>query len=338
MRGPGRESGGCGYGGIMEWTADVSDGDWIREGIDEPWRGTIHDVVPRGFPAYVRVFHPATRERPVDAEWPADGDRRGWEAFLAVPHEVDVESVTWAQTAEAFGTRMHPLAQWTRLVGSDSPYAGGSPRDDAGWRYLDPQQGRLDAASWTALSTVLARHTSSPDDGAVAVWEGWGGFTGGMAYGQSRALFQATDDPQHAEFLSTASRDVFNDVFTKPTWHPGLLSDEISRGPRLELPNRGYVLFRGGVSELTAPDWPARVPWADPNGFPKGYGQTSESPAIVWPADRAWIAVTEIDVDSTVVGGDPALVGELLRTPGLEVQLLPTDASLGWDADDLNRP
>ena len=41
----------------MEWTAGVDAGNWIRERVDDPWRGTIHDVVPRGFAAYARVPH-----------------------------------------------------------------------------------------------------------------------------------------------------------------------------------------------------------------------------------------------------------------------------------------
>ncbi|MDL9977992.1 hypothetical protein [Microbacterium candidum] len=322
----------------MEWTADVSNGDWIREGLDAPWRGTIHDVVPRGFPAYARVFHPATRERPVDGVWPAEDDRRGWQAFMAVPHEIDVEPVTWAETAEAFETRMHPLAQWNRLVRSDSPYSGGTPRDGAGHRYTDPPRGQLDAASWAVLAGVLARHTTTPDDGGVAVWEGWGGLVGGMGYGASRMLFEAGADIQHAEFLAHAARDMFNDVFKKPTWQTGILSDEISRGARLELPGRPYVLFRGGVAELTEDGWPARMPWADHELLAHGLPSNPESPGIVWPADRAWIVVSEVDFDSTIVGCDQALLGELLRTPGLEVQVLPADADLSWDADDLNRP
>ena len=55
-------------------------------------------------------------------------------------------------------------------------------------------------------------------------------------------------DPRHEDFLSHAARDTLNDVFRKPTWQPGTLSDEISKGGRLSLPNRDHVLFRGGVS------------------------------------------------------------------------------------------
>ena len=69
----------------MEWTADVEAGDWIRDRLDDPWQGTIHDVVPRGFPFYTRIFHPATRSKPVGADGPPlpyEPHRRAWDAFV----------------------------------------------------------------------------------------------------------------------------------------------------------------------------------------------------------------------------------------------------------------
>ncbi|QAY59669.1 hypothetical protein ET475_06460 [Microbacterium protaetiae] len=167
----------------MEWTADVAAGDWLRARIDDPWRGTMHDVVPRGFAAYARVFHPVFRERPVGREWPAGGEdaaaRAAWQAFNDDAPEIDTERVTWADTASAFGTTMHPRAQWGRLIGRDEPYGnGGAPRDAAGWRYDEPNQGQLAPDDLAALARVLAAHTTTPDAGGIAVWEGWGDLVG----------------------------------------------------------------------------------------------------------------------------------------------------------------
>lgn len=325
------------YRVCMDWTADVSAGDWIAERIDDPWRGTIHDVVPRGFPAYARVLHPVTRERPVGREWPADDDPSAWEAFLAEAREVDVAPVTWGEVAEAFGTRMHPLAQWGRLVGSD-PHANryGSPRDADGWRYDEPREGQLEPEAWTALARALTRH-SAGEDAFLAVWAGWGGLVGGMRYGPSRVVLEADADAQHAAFLAHAARDVFNDVFRKPTWQPGTLSDEISRGPRLHLPHREFVLFRGEISELEDLHWPGRMPWRDADRAGSGLPE-AESPGVVWPADRAWVVVSEVDWDSTVVGGSRELIADVLAAPGLDAVALPPDADLSWDGDRENRP
>ncbi|MBU4464504.1 MAG: hypothetical protein KKH75_01530 [Actinobacteria bacterium] len=94
----------------MEWTADVSAGDWLRDRLDVGLTAGMHSVVPRGFDAYVRVFHPAGRDRPVGRSWPGlprARHAREWEKFQADTPEIDVQRSTWAQAAEAFGTTMH---------------------------------------------------------------------------------------------------------------------------------------------------------------------------------------------------------------------------------------
>ena len=104
--------------------------------------------------------------------------------------------------------------------------------------------------------------------------------------------------------LGQSTRDPFNKVFGKPTWQPGILSDEISKGPRLELPAREYVLFRGGVAELADPEWVARSPWRDREQEEHGFPPSAQAPALVWPEDRAWVLVSEVDYDSTIVAGE----------------------------------
>ena len=337
----------------MEWTKDVAAGAWLRGRVDDPWRHTMHDVVPRGFAAYARVFHPGRRERPVGRPWPAEGDAAGWEAFLATRPEVDTERVTWAEVASAFGTVMHPYAQWQRLVRGDEPHAGGaSPRDRAGWRYDAPEQGQLEPDVLALLAGVLAAHTATPDRGFVALWEGWGGLVGGMGTAPSRTFFgwgfteggpdadgHAADDDtelRHAAFLSHSTRDVFNNPFQQVTWQPGILSDEISRGPRLELPGRSYVLFRAGVQEFANPLWELDAPWRDRVAEQHGWDPSAHSPAYVWPGDHAWVVTCEVDFDSTVVAGSIEVVEAVLAEPGIEALRIAPGTDLGADGDAVN--
>lgn len=334
----------------MEWTAQVAAGEWIRGRVDDPGRGTIHDVVPRGFEAYARIFHPADRDRPVGRPWPPlpyGAHHKEWEAFGEAAPEIDSERVSWADCAAAFGTTMHPLAQWDRLVERFREVEGeDGPRDAAGWRYGRPMAGQLLPDALARVAVVLGRHTSTPDDGCIAVWPGWGGLVGDMGYGASRVLFgltRAQETPQdaaraqHQDFLQHTARDQFETAFRKPTWQPGILSDEISRGPRLQLPGREHVLFRGGVSELADPAWERKAPWCDhaPEAF--GAPPAAESPSLVWPDDHAWVLVSEVDYDSTIVGGSHALVHALCTTPGVEALPVPEGADLTWDADTVNR-
>ncbi len=334
----------------MEWTADVSAGDWLHERLDDvdAWTGSVHGVVPRGFEAYARVFHPAWRDRPVGAEWPREpySDHRVWDAFHAAHPDLETidERVEWATVAAAMGTTMHPRAQWGSIIRFD-PYANreNDPRDADGWRYLDPEQGSMPAEVFAALATALAPHTSTPGDGFVAVWEGWGGLVGFVGTSPSRGFYQLSDDgadavlDRHNAMLGSSLKDRFNNVFRRATWQEGILPREVSEGVRLELPGRDHVLFRGGVAELARPDWELHVPWRDRQSEEHGFPPSAQTPSIVWPADRAWVSVTEVDYDSTIVGGTRELVAALVATPGLEVREIPEDALLSHDSDEVNR-
>ena len=230
-------------------------GDWLRERIDDPWRGTMYDVVPRGFPAYARLAHP------------------------------------------------------------------------------EEEQGWLDSELLAALAGHLAAHTETPGDAFVAVWEGWGGMLGFVGDAPSRSLLVAADDAvaeRHNAVLGRSFTDRFNNVFRKATWQEGVLSREVSEGPRLELPGRGHVLFRGSLAELADADWPGRVPWNDPDGsFP-------QSPSLIWPADRAWVSATDVDADATVVGGSVALIAALRGDEGVVAPPLPPGAPRPIPAPEVN--
>ncbi|WEK13156.1 MAG: hypothetical protein P0Y48_11905 [Candidatus Microbacterium phytovorans] len=332
----------------MEWTADVTAGDWLRDRLDdsENWGRSMHGVVPRGFAAYARVFHPATRDRPVGAEWPPQpySDHRAWDAFQRAHPDLDVidERVDWATVAAALGKTMHPLAQWGNLVGIDRwADRENDPRDAEGWRYHDPEEGGMPADVLSTLAGILAAHTTTPDDGYVALWEGVGGLVGHLGTSPSRTFFQIGDaSPEldhHNAMLGRSVPDPFNNVFRTATWQDGILSREISEGPRLELPGRGHVLFRGGVSELGDPDWVLSVPWRDRVAEAHGFPPSAQTPSIVWPADRAWVSVTEVDYDSTIVGGAREPIAALVADPRLEAWEIPADADLTFDADEVNR-
>ncbi|MCT9819495.1 hypothetical protein N3K63_04255 [Microbacterium sp. W1N] len=331
----------------MEWEPDVSAGEWLRERIDQPWRGTMHDLVPRGFAAYARIFHPATRDRPVGTAWPtaAYSDHRAWERFHDAHPDLQTvtERVSWATTAAALGTVFHPEAQWSALTRVDARADRvDDPRDADGWRYADPEMGGMPADLVSALAEVLAAATTTPTEGGVALWEGRAALVGHLGHGPSRVFFQMGDgaDPdlaRHNAMLGTAARDVLNRVFRKPTWQEGILSRDISEGPRLALPERNHVLFRGGVAELVDPAWELRMPWRDRPSEAQGFPPSAQSPSLVWPADRAWVWVSEVDWDSTVVGGSAELIRAVCADPRLEALPLGPDADLSWDGDGVNR-
>lgn len=325
----------------MDWTPEISAGDWLHERIDTEWSTppSMHLVVPRGFEAYARILHPATRDRPVGREWPPlpqDRHRPEWAAFAEAQPEVDTEHVRWGDVAREFGTTLHGEGQWHRIVGRDE-VRGEEPQDAAGWRYQDPEAGRLDPESLARAATVLAAHTTTPDDGYVAVWEGWGGMAGGMGSLSASASFgwDEAGEPTttaHEALLARSIRNPWNDGYAKERWIPGTLSDEASRGARLELPMRNHVLFTGGINKFVDASWAARAPWADPAAF-----WSTQSPSLIWPADRAWVLVTEVDYDSTIVCGSAALIAALCADTEIEALPLRENADLTWEGDGLNR-
>jgi hypothetical protein len=118
---------------------------WVVEGVRN-FDYTVGSIVPTGFEAYARVFHPATRR---------DRDK--------------LVEVRWSDVALAYDRVMHPLAEWGSLTSS--------------WRNRDlepiwdnpPSTGSLTSELARSLAEVLARHTQTPERCSFAVWEGYGG-------------------------------------------------------------------------------------------------------------------------------------------------------------------
>lgn len=116
---------------------DAAHGDWLLEGLSA-WEATsssrVDSFVPAGYPAVVRLLHP----------WP-DGS-------------------SWAVVADALGL-LGPKAL-AATKGEDDLLAGDG--------FGQCPQGEFDLATARALVEVLTRHTTTPEDVFVAVWEGWG--------------------------------------------------------------------------------------------------------------------------------------------------------------------
>ena len=61
-----------------------------------------------------------------------------------------------------------------------------------------------------------------------------------------------------------------------------------------------------------------------------------EAPNLIWPEDTSWLVASEVDFDSTLVGGSKELIEAIVESPELEAwRLEPTD-SLAADADKIN--
>lgn len=229
---------------------------------------------------------------------------RGFAAYARVLHPAPTDPpTTWAAVCAATGATPHALMQWSAITCGDAERWG----HEAGGGSLEPDT--LDA-----LRTVLEQHTTE-QEWFFAVWDGWGWQTESASVPRGAVL---ADDPVPGTHTEPAP--IAEPVAAVPGIDPWAPVDE---RPKLALPHRDYLLFSG------PPDLVGRLD--DPDGV------WAQSPSLFWPSDRSWCVATEIDLDSTLVGGPVELVDAVLAAPGLEAWPIGVNDSLTADADTINR-
>lgn len=85
----------------------------------------------------------------------------------------------------------------------------------------------------------------------------------------------------------------------------------------------GYLLVRGTLGLAAA------------NFVPE---PAEQGPSLWWPADRAWLVVTDPHLTSTYVGGSAAAVADLLATEGIEAWPAEPGDPVTPDSDPVNPP
>lgn len=298
--------------GMFRWLTDVARGDWIAPRLG-PFGSAVGSIVPRGYAAYARVLH---RVRSGGAE-----------------------SARWSDVAMTAGTVLHPTAQWWALAGRPGPHAGspavghddpwpdgydpavhvGLRRAAAGeWAGGDPDEGSLDPSQLAALVAVL-RGFTDPDAVTAAFWTG-SSWEGGIAL----TLWVPGRRTPVAAWRERRLRR----VAATPTGAD--IDPAVLHGPLLVLPNREHLLLAGSLADVAA--LATATATADVHPFRPG----SRTPSLLWPDDRAWCVATDVDLDSTLVGGPRALVDAVLADETLEAFEVDVDDSLGAFADEVN--
>ena len=123
--------------------------DWIVERIHS-FAVDVGSVVPEGFAAYARLFHPASKPKG-DAEVP----------------------VSWSEVAAGRGRTVHPEMQWANIAGAEFHELSPDPEL---WE-RGPRVAYLPRPYAQRLAALLEPHTSTPGRVWFAVWDGWGGLT-----------------------------------------------------------------------------------------------------------------------------------------------------------------
>ena len=129
----------------LEFTEDVTSAQWVEESLMD--FGSVRALVPEGFSAYARVFHPA---------------------YLDDSQE---QPVRWSTVASWTGRTVHPQMQFERIANlSEDP---GDIYQDPPWGSL-PQHGSIPENECLTLVDVLRGFTSTPDQCYFCLWEGYG--------------------------------------------------------------------------------------------------------------------------------------------------------------------
>jgi hypothetical protein len=162
---------------------DAALASWVVEGL-RGFAESVLSLVPEGFEAYARVFHPA---RNGDPEVP----------------------VRWRDVAQANGRTAHPMMQWPSITGSFRFYQ----RDhQPGLWDREPERGALPEDLVPMLIPVLARHTATPRGCFFAVWDGWGALEPGVADAP------AFEIPHRRLFLLTGPTTAVCHSLEAPPW------------------------------------------------------------------------------------------------------------------------
>ena len=98
--------------------------------------------------------------------------------------------------------------------------------------------------------------------------------------------------------------------------------DEVLTAGRIKGIGRDYLLYTGPLSAI--------------GSFFVDFWH--HSPSIWWPEDRAWCVATDIDLDTTYVGGAAGCIEALMKSPSFEVLPATIGAPVHMQADTLNLP
>jgi hypothetical protein len=133
--------------GDLHLVNDVSSADWIVAGVRN-FEYDVGSLVPLGFDAYARVFHPAGL---------SDG--------------ADSIEVSWAAVAAANGRVAHAAMEWVAITGDWRFMTAGG---QAGVWNVPPRMGSLPARQAVIVAEVLGRFTAMPSQCWFAIWDGYG--------------------------------------------------------------------------------------------------------------------------------------------------------------------
>lgn len=227
----------------------------------------------------------------------------GFEAYARVFHPffmgLSREKTRWAEVAAACGTVAHREMQCVSIAKGISKVTNG-----------DPFQGEMDHDDLDVLCKILAAHSEDASNC----------FFGLCTIQNWEDSFSRTELRGHPLLRLPMGRDHI--VLEGPL----AAVDQIMEEPKPGVSHRAYIEHvppgeEPATAEEIAESWKSRG-----------------TPNLIWPADHSWLVASEVDFDSTLVGGRRGLIDAIVDSPDLEVWEVEPNTSLAIDADKINDP
>lgn len=226
----------------------------------------------------------------------------GFAAYARVFHPVGEKRLRWAEVCSVTGRTPHPLMQWGNISGTRH-----GTRYFGDWHDGEPAEGALDVGCLAALATAIGGDAAI----TIGVWTGYG---------------QYNDSGTSSFALSFSAEDGAVPAPTPADGYRPTFGVDLPSSPTLDLPGREYGLFRGGLATLLDTDWLKASGWA---------WRWNDTLNLAWPDDHGWFVASEIDFDSTIVGGSRELIDRVLAS-GLETAEVTPTSDLSWRGDLVN--
>ena len=237
---------------------------------------------------------------------------RGFEAYARVFHpasDATGRPVSWAEVAKVCRTTPHREMQWHAILGlsnADELRSSYRPGDGSGvnWAGSDPPIGPMDIDTLDALCEVLADHAADVTHCffALCIIHGWlDSFSGETL----PPLLELPYDRSHIVLAGPLS--AVDQIMYDWSRADSIMMTQVARHGEVLAPERESSSFL-----------------------------QREAPNLIWPGDHSWFVASEVDFDSTLVGGSAVLINAIIESSKLEARRIrPTD-SLADDADTVN--
>ncbi len=162
------------------------------------------------------------------------------------------------------------------------------------------------STSLTTLLDTLVDFSSTPENCFHALWEGYGWLHPGafaVYIPRNPSIIFRIIQRQPFRYLSIRNtmrkhrhRNLSDYALPANTLPKGIMEFE-----RFQLPNRNYLLMQGAIKEALH------------IGFEIHDHFNFQSPNLIWPEDKSWIFVNEIDFNATLIGGSQELIQRIVQ-------------------------